>query len=156
MPMSRRARILLIGYRKFSELINSVLPEYESEAEVVIVESVASGSVDYHALVASTARMWWPVPAPMPPTSRTAEAPGDRPARDRHGRGRRGGAGAAHRRCACGSSPMPQPELSERVFDALGRLDGRGLRHLRYSTTNEAAEQLLTLAVDPSGRSKPM
>jgi propionate catabolism operon transcriptional regulator len=46
-----RVRILLVGYRKFSELINAVLPEYEGDAEVTIVESVASSSVDYQALL---------------------------------------------------------------------------------------------------------
>lgn len=47
-----RVKILVIGYRKFSELINSLLPEFEEEAEVEIVESVVSDSNDYNALVA--------------------------------------------------------------------------------------------------------
>ena len=49
--MSARARILLIGYRQCSELINAVLPEFEHDADVVIEESVASRSVDYDALI---------------------------------------------------------------------------------------------------------
>ena len=49
---SQKVRILIIGYRKFSELINAVTPEFEDEAEVTIVESVASGNTEYHTLVA--------------------------------------------------------------------------------------------------------
>ena len=49
--MTPRARILLIGYRKFSELITAVMPEYEEQAEIRLEESVASGDVDYQALV---------------------------------------------------------------------------------------------------------
>ena len=33
---TQRARILLIGYRKFSELITAVMPEYEEQAEIRI------------------------------------------------------------------------------------------------------------------------
>jgi propionate catabolism operon transcriptional regulator len=46
-----RVRILLVGYRKFSELIHAILPEYGDDADVTIVESVASASVNYQALL---------------------------------------------------------------------------------------------------------
>lgn len=49
---SQKVRILIIGYRKFSELINAVRPEFEDEAEITIVESVASRDTEYHTLVA--------------------------------------------------------------------------------------------------------
>lgn len=49
--MSDRVRILVVGYRKFSELINALLPEFEQDADVTIVESVANSSVDYSGLV---------------------------------------------------------------------------------------------------------
>lgn len=145
--MTRRARILLIGYRRFSELINSVLPEYAADAEVLIVESVASGSVDYPALVkqhrpdvvasagsnAAYLEAALKIPVVAQPVTDTdvvdalarAKAIGDD---------------------VCVFTYARQPELSTRVFDALARLDGHDLRHLRYSTTNEAREQLLTLA----------
>ncbi|KGE04499.1 sigma 54-interacting transcriptional regulator [Pseudohaliea rubra] len=49
--MIGRVRILVVGYRKFSELINVLLPEFEQDAEVTIVESIASGNTDYSDLV---------------------------------------------------------------------------------------------------------
>jgi propionate catabolism operon transcriptional regulator len=45
-------RVLIVGYRKFSELINSVMPEFEKEVDITIVESVASSTTDYASLVA--------------------------------------------------------------------------------------------------------
>jgi propionate catabolism operon transcriptional regulator len=45
--VSDRVRILVIGYRKFSELINVLLPEFEHEADITIIESVASENTDY-------------------------------------------------------------------------------------------------------------
>jgi len=147
--MSRRARILLIGYRRFSELINSVLPEYAADAEVVIVESVASGSVDYQALVrehrpdvvasAGSNAAYLEAALKMPVVAQPVT---DTDVVDALARARAIGDSA------CVFTYARQPELSERVFDALGRLDGEGLRHLRYSTTNEAREQLLTLAAE--------
>jgi len=49
--VSDRVRLLLIGYRKFSELINVVMPEFEGEIDITIVESVASDSADYRTLI---------------------------------------------------------------------------------------------------------
>ena len=47
-----KVKVLLVGYRKFSELINAVVHEFEDQAEVTIVESVANGNTDYRSLVA--------------------------------------------------------------------------------------------------------
>lgn len=47
-----RVKILIVGYRKFSELINAVSPEFSDEAEVTIFESLAHGNAEYHSLVA--------------------------------------------------------------------------------------------------------
>ncbi len=49
--MSERVKVLVVGYRKFSELINALLPEFADEADVAIVESVASEQRDYTDLV---------------------------------------------------------------------------------------------------------
>ena len=51
MSRSGRVRVLIIGYRKFSELINAVMPEFEQDAEVTIVESVANANTSYHSLI---------------------------------------------------------------------------------------------------------
>jgi propionate catabolism operon transcriptional regulator len=49
---SQKIRILIVGYRKFSELINAIMPEFIDEAEVTIVESVARRDTEYHSLIA--------------------------------------------------------------------------------------------------------
>jgi len=46
-----KPRLLIVGYRKFSELINSIMVEFEQDVNVTIVESVASKSVVYDKLV---------------------------------------------------------------------------------------------------------
>jgi len=145
--MSRRARILLIGYRKFSELINAVLPNYEAEAEVVIVESVASGSVDYHALVrehrpdvvasagSNAAYLQKTLKLPV-----IAQPVTDADVVDAVARARRIG-----RRVQVFTYAQ-QPALSGRVFSALASLSDARLEHRLYSTTTEAAEQLFAVA----------
>lgn len=50
--MSERVNVLVIGFRKFSELVNALLPEFEAEANITLVESVASEQTDYTRLVA--------------------------------------------------------------------------------------------------------
>ena len=50
--LGQKVRVLIVGYRKFSELINAIMPEFADEAEVTIVESVASRDTEYHSLVA--------------------------------------------------------------------------------------------------------
>ncbi|MEE4279648.1 MAG: sigma 54-interacting transcriptional regulator [Halieaceae bacterium] len=145
--MSRRARILLVGYRKFSELINAVLPDYEAEAEVVIVESVASGSVDYHALLrqyrpdvvasagSNAAYLEKTLKLPV-----IAQPVTDADVVDAVARAR-----AIGRRIQV-FTYTAQPELSERVFHALRALGDYSIEHRSYSTTNEAAEQLHAVA----------
>ena len=51
MSRSGRVRVLIIGYRKFSELINAVIPEFEQDADVTIVESVANANTSYVSLI---------------------------------------------------------------------------------------------------------
>ncbi|GAB5415467.1 MAG: propionate catabolism operon regulatory protein PrpR [Congregibacter sp.] len=144
--MSNRARILLIGFRKFSELINAVLPDYASEAEVVIVESVASGSVDYQALVrehrpdvvasagsnAAYLQNTLKLPVIAQPVTETDVV-------DAIARARRIG-----RRVQV-FTYAAQSELSDRLFTALPALSDAPLQHDRYATTDEAAEKLLAV-----------
>jgi propionate catabolism operon transcriptional regulator len=147
--MSNRVRILLIGYRKFSELINAVLPEYADEAEVIIVDSVASGSVDYRALVrehrpdvvasagsnADYLRSTLKLPVIAQPVTETDVI-------DAVARARRIGSRIRV------FSYAAQPELSERLFRALPALSDDPLGHSTYSTTDEAAEKLLALVAE--------
>lgn len=44
-------RLLIVGYRKFSELINTIVHHLDGRARVDIVESVASKDVDYESLL---------------------------------------------------------------------------------------------------------
>ena len=50
--VSRQVKILIVGYRKFSELITAVIPEFADEADITIVESLAHGNTEYNSLVA--------------------------------------------------------------------------------------------------------
>jgi propionate catabolism operon transcriptional regulator len=52
---SQRTRVLIVGYRSFSELLNAVVGEFDDEAEVKIVESVARPDSEYHSLIARLA-----------------------------------------------------------------------------------------------------
>ena len=145
--MNNRVRILLIGYRKFSELITAVMPEYAQEAEIVIVDSVASGSVDYHALVrehrpdvvasagsnADYLRNTLKIPVIAQPVTETDVI-------EAVVRARRIGPRIRV------FSYAAQPELSERLFAALPALGDDGLSHSTYATTDEASEKLLALA----------
>jgi len=145
--VSNRARILLIGYRKFSELINSVLSEYEDDAEIVIVESVASGSVDYHALVkehkpdviasagSNAAYLQNTLKIPV-----IAQPVTDADIVDAVARAKRIGERVSVFTYAAKSSP------ESRLFKALPSLLGESLHHETYATTDEAAENLLALA----------
>ncbi|KZX56518.1 sigma-54-dependent Fis family transcriptional regulator [Halioglobus sp. HI00S01] len=50
--VSSQVKILIVGYRKFSELITAVIPEFAEQADITIVESLAHGNTEYHSLVA--------------------------------------------------------------------------------------------------------
>lgn len=144
--MTQRARILLIGYRKFSELINAVLPDYVDQADISIVESVASGSVDYHALVrehrpdvvasagSNAAYLQNTLKLPVIAQPVTATDVVEAVARAR----RIGNRIAVFTYAA-------QPEISDRLFEALPALSDGELHHAKYSTTDEATEKLLAL-----------
>lgn len=145
--MSNRARILLIGYRKFSELINAVLPDYRDEAEVIIVESVASGSVDYHALVkehkpdvvasagSNAAFLQNALKLPV-----IAQPVTDTDIVDAVARARRIGQRVHVFTYAA------KAEFEGRLFQALPSLLGESLKHDSYTTTDEASEKLLAMA----------
>ena len=49
--VSNKVKVLIVGYRKFSELITAVIPEFTDEADITIVESLAHGNTEYHSLV---------------------------------------------------------------------------------------------------------
>ena len=49
--MADKVKVLVVGYRKFSELIHALLPEFVDEADVAIIESVVSEQRDYGELV---------------------------------------------------------------------------------------------------------
>ncbi len=144
--MSRRARILLIGYRKFSELINAVVPEYEDDAEVVIVESLASGSVDYRRLVqehdpdvvasAGSNAQYLAKTIKLPVIAQPVT---DADVVEALARARRIG-----RRVQM-FTYAAQPELSPRIFPAVLDLAGEEVGHHQYSTVDEAMEQLLAV-----------
>jgi propionate catabolism operon transcriptional regulator len=46
-----KVKILIVGYRKFSELINSIKADFAEQAEITIVESVATKDVEYESLI---------------------------------------------------------------------------------------------------------
>lgn len=48
---THKTRVLIIGYRKFSELINAVMHEFADQADITLVESVASEKMEYHSLI---------------------------------------------------------------------------------------------------------
>ena len=48
---NNKVKVLIVGYRKFSELITAVIPEFAEEADITIVESLAHGNTEYHSLV---------------------------------------------------------------------------------------------------------
>ena len=50
-PAGDRVKVLIVGYRKFSELINTLTPEFAEVADITIVESVASKDVEYETLI---------------------------------------------------------------------------------------------------------
>jgi propionate catabolism operon transcriptional regulator len=146
-----RVRILLVGYRKFSELINSILPEYEADADITLIESVASSSVDYQALVAThrpdvvasagsnATYLQNTLKLPVIAQPVTAADVVDALARARR----------IGRRISLFTYEA-QPELSPRLFRALPGLTDGELVHETYSTTDEALEKLLATVAQAS------
>ena len=140
---SQKVRVLIIGYRRFSELINAVMPEFEDEAEVTIVESVASGNTEYHTLVARHApdvvasagsnaaylNATLPVPVISQPVTDTdiveALAKARRIASDVHL-----------------FSYQPEHAPLPRLFNSLPGLLDVEFTHHPYSTSSQAAEML--------------
>jgi len=142
--VSELPRILVVGYRKFSELINAVMPEFVREADITIVESVASGSVDYQQLIdryqpdvvvsagsnASYLQATLDLPVLAQPVSDTDVIEALAKARRI--------ADEVHLFCYVG-----QAGLSQRLLDSLPELLGLRLSHHSYRTTDEAGERLL-------------
>ena len=147
--MSARVRILLIGYRKFSELINSILPEYADEADITLIESVASASVDYQALVAkhrpdviasagsNATYLQNTLHLPVVGQPVTEADVVDAVARARR---------IGHRVRLF--TYAAQPELSPRLFEALPVLTGGAFTHETYNTTDEASEKLFAAVAE--------
>ena len=147
--MSARVRILLIGNRKFSELINSILPEYADEADITLIESVASASVDYQALVAkyrpdviasagsNATYLQNTLHLPVVGQPVTEADVVDAVARARR---------IGHRVRLF--TYAAQPELSPRLFEALPVLTGGAFTHETYNTTDEASEKLFAEVAD--------
>ena len=147
--MNQRARILLVGYRKFSELVMAVMPEYEVQADIQLVESVASGSVDYHALIrehrpdvvasaganAVYLQKTLKLPVITQPVTETDLV-------DAVARANRIG-----RRLAV-FTYAGQSENLERLFKSLRIMINGSLLCEQYSTTDEAAEKLLALSAN--------
>ncbi|MEO0436045.1 MAG: sigma 54-interacting transcriptional regulator [Pseudomonadota bacterium] len=141
--MTAKARILLIGYRQFSELINSVLPEFEQDAEVIIEESVASRSIDYEALVhrhqpdvvasAGSNAVYLEKALSLPVIAQPVT---ETDLIEAIARARRIGE-RVHLFTFTGLN-----SLSSRLFDALPALSSATIRHDTYATTDEAAEKL--------------
>ena len=142
--MSDRVSILVIGYRKFSELINVLLPEFEQEADITIVESVASESTDYAKLVerhspatvvsagsnAAYLSSTLNVPVVLQPVTDTDVI-------EALGKARRV-ASRVHVFTYAG-----QPGLSKRLFASLPDLTDIEVIHRSYGTADEAKEAFL-------------
>jgi propionate catabolism operon transcriptional regulator len=142
--MSERVKVLVVGYRKFSELINALLPEFEDEADIAIVESVASEQRDYGALVrehaadvvvsagsnAAYLKSTLRVPVVAQPVSDTDVIEALLKARQI--------ADSVHL-----FSYALEPEPSSRLVATLTELLGIPVRAHQYTTTDEAAEKLM-------------
>lgn len=147
--MIGRVRILVIGYRKFSELINVLLPEFEQDVEATIVESIATGSSDYTKVVdryrpdvvvsagsnAAFLRATLSVPVLSQPVTDTDVI-------EALGKARKISRRIHVFNYAEGTGP------SERLFASLPEITDLELRHISYSTADEANESLLLAIAD--------
>ena len=142
--MTDRVNVLVVGYRKFSELINALLPEFADEADVVIVESVASDQRDYSEMVkryaadvvvsAGSNAAYLKATLKVPVVSQRVS---DTDVIEAIGKARRV-ASTMHL-----FSYSEEPEPSARLLDSLPELLGVSVQARSYTTTDEAAESLL-------------
>lgn len=139
-----RIKVLIVGYRKFSELINAVTPEFADTADITIVESVASKNVEYETLIkryqpdvvasagsnAAYLNATLSVPVISQPVTDTdiveALAKAKRIASRVHI-----------------FTYHPENAAPQRLFEALPQLLDIDLIHHNYSTSDEAAQRLL-------------
>lgn len=147
--MIGRVRILVVGYRKFSELINVLLPEFEQDVEVTIVESIATGNTDYSGLVqkhrpdvvisagsnAAYLRATLSVPVLSQPVTDTDVLEALAKARK-----------ISRRVHVFTYAEKPGP--SERLFASLPEFADLEVLHHSYSTADEANETLLLALAD--------
>lgn len=141
---SDRIKVLIVGYRKFSELINAVTPEFAEHADITIVESVASKDVEYEDLIkqyqpdvvasagsnAAYLNATLSVPVISQPVTDTDIIE----------------ALAKARRIAARVHIFtyhPESAAPQRLFSTLPQLLDIDLVHHNYSTSDEAAQRLL-------------
>ena len=141
---SDRIKVLIVGYRKFSELINAVTPEFAEQADITIVESVATKDVEYEDLIkqyqpdvvasagsnAAYLNATLSVPVISQPVTDTDIIE----------------ALAKARRIAARVHIFtyhPEGAAPQRLFDTLPQLLDIDLVHHNYSTSDEAAQRLL-------------
>ncbi|MEP6391734.1 MAG: sigma 54-interacting transcriptional regulator [Halioglobus sp.] len=141
---SDRIKVLIVGYRKFSELINALTPEFAEQAEITIVESVASKDVEYEDLIkqyqpdvvasagsnAAYLNATLSVPVISQPVTDTDIIE----------------ALAKARRIAARVHIFtyhPESAAPQRLFSTLPQLLDIDLVHHNYSTSDEAAQRLL-------------
>ncbi|MEQ8515594.1 MAG: sigma 54-interacting transcriptional regulator [Chromatocurvus sp.] len=139
----------MVGYRKFSELIHVLLPEFEEEVEVTIVESIATGKTDYFSLMekhkpdavisaganAAYLRATLSVPVLSQPVT-------DTDVLEALGKARK-----ISRRIHVFTYAEKQGP-SERLFASLPEITDLDLLHYKYSTADEAKESLLLAIAD--------
>jgi propionate catabolism operon transcriptional regulator len=148
-----RVKILIVGYRKFSELINSIKSDFSDRAEITIVESVARENVEYENLVkkyqpdvvasagsnAAYLSATLSVPVISQPVTDTDIVE----------------ALAKARRIASRVHVFtyrPNNEAPQRLFDTLPQLLDIDLVHHNYSTSDEAAQRLLLAITEEDTR----
>lgn len=149
--MSEKVKVLVVGYRKFSELINALLPDFANEADVAIVESVATEQSDYSALVkrhaadvvvsagsnAAYLKATLKVPVVAQPVSDTDVIEAMAKARKIASR--------VHI-----FTYASEPEPSARLLESLPDLLGISVYAHTYTTTDEALESLLLALAEES------
>lgn len=148
-----RVKVLIVGYRKFSELINALTPEFADAADITIVESVASKDVEYETLIkqhqpdivasagsnAAYLNATLSVPVISQPVTDTdiveALAKAQRIASRVHI-----------------FTYHPENAPPQRLFEALPQLLDIELIHHNYSTSDEASQRLLLALAEENMR----
>lgn len=147
--MPGRVRILVVGYRKFSELINALLPDFADEADIEIVEFVASEHQDTHDLAdryradvivsagSNAAYLQATLAVPV-----LAQPVTDADVVEAIAKARRIAA-RVHVFTYSG-----EPGITDRMFSSLSDMLDTQIIHKTYTTTDEATESLLLALAD--------